>query len=88
MAKKSVYEGGQWAIGGVISRKPPKTTVEAARRREQILSHWLPYAERRAAEQSRWYPGIVSIYRAELVELDRLIAAQTAPAQKRRTRAA
>ena len=81
------YTGGEWSIGGVTPYRPPHTlsAIEAAAEAAEIRARWLPFAEARAAEGRRWYPGIVAWYRRELQRLDAVIAAD-APQKRTRRR--
>lgn len=90
MAKRHEYTGGDWAIGSCTPYRAPATltAIEAAQRAREVREHWLPFAEARAAEGRKWYPGIVTWYERELTELDTVIAAQTAPAKRQRRKAA
>lgn len=90
MAKRHVYEGGAWSIGSCRPYRPPATlsALEAAQRRQEVITHWLPFAEARAAEGRRWYGGICQFYLDELAALDAQIAAQTAPAKRQRRKRA
>ena len=85
MAKKAVITGEYW-IGGMINRPAPQSAIEAAQRRERVLTHWLPIAEQRRDSGRRWYDCICRVYYAELAQLDAQIAAQTAPTAQRTAR--
>lgn len=90
MAKRrSVYEGGEWSIGGVTPYRAPHTltAIEAATRAREIRAHWLPIAEQRRDAGRKWYAGICEVYRCELRALDARIAEQTAPAQREKVAA-
>jgi len=85
------YEGGEWSIGGVVPYVPlaQRSAIELAQRRQVITDKFLPFAEARAAEGRKWYPGMVAWYEAELQQIDALLAAQaTTQKRARRQRAA
>lgn len=85
------YEGGEWSIGGVKPYVPlaQRSAIELAQRRQEVAGHFLPFAEARAAEGRKWYPGICEVYRVELQQIDALLAAQATPQKRaRRQRAA
>ena len=89
--RRKPYEGGPWAIGACKPYRPPHTlsAIELAQRRQEVLTHWLPIAQERAAAGRKWYPGMVAWYQRELTEIDALLAAQaTTQKRARRQRAA
>lgn len=89
--RRKPYEGGPWAIGGVKPYVPlaRRSAIELAQRRQEVAGHFLPFAEARAAEGRKWYPGMVAWYEAELQQIDALLAAQaTTQKRARRQRAA
>jgi len=85
--RRKPYEGGPWAIGGVKPYVPlaRRSAIELAQRRQEVAGHFLPFAEARAAEGRKWYPGICEVYRVELQQIDALLATQK---RQRRQRAA
>lgn len=60
--RRTPYTGGDWAIGACQPYRPPHTlsALELAQRREEVLTHWLPIAQERAAAGRRWYPDMVA----------------------------
>lgn len=89
--RRTPYEGGDWAIGACKPYRPPHTlsALELAQRRQEITDKLLPFAEARAAEGRKWYPGMVAWYQRELQQIDALLAAQaTSHKRQRRKRAA
>ena len=89
--RRKPYEGGEWSIGGVVPYVPlaQRSAIELAQRRQEVAGHFLPFAEARAAEGRKWYPGICEVYRAELQQIDALLATEaTTQKRPRRKRAA
>lgn len=86
--RRSKYEGGDWSIGSCKPYRPPHTltAIEAAQQAAEIRDRWLPFAEARAAEGRKWYPGICAWYRRELTRLDAQIAADAPQKRTRRTK--
>jgi len=88
--RRKPYEGGEWSIGGVVPYVPlaQRSAIELAQRRQVITDKFLPFAEARAAEGRKWYPGICEVYRAELQQIDALLEEATPQKRARRQRAA
>lgn len=86
MARRSVYEGGAWALGSCTPYRPPHTlsAIEAAQRRQEVITRWLPVARERAAQGRKWYDGITRFYLDELAQLDAMIAADAPQKRDRR----
>lgn len=88
--RRKPYEGGDWAIGGVKPYVPlaQRSAIELAQRRQEVLTHWLPFAEARAAEGRKWYSGIVAWYQRELTEINALLATEAATQKRQRRKRA
>ena len=67
-----------FAVGGMITRcesRPARPSLAwLTARRAIIAQKYLPHAERLAEQENRLAERVIDLYRAELVELDQMIA--------------
>ena len=83
--KKTPYQGGAWAVGGLLSRHQlPRvaTPAEVCARRDQVAAQ-LAHAQQRAAAGLPVYARIADVLRADLAELVRMFGRLTSSHTRR-----
>ena len=69
--KKTPYQGGAWAVGGLLSRHqlPRVATPADVRARRDQVAQQLAHAQQHAAAGLKVYAGIADVLRADLAHL-------------------